>query len=116
MVSFPSNLTPTKRVVLIAIIVGVIAGFGALLFFEGLKWGTVFFMGYLLQYAYPHEGQTVAAICQWTEPHSLVLLLPEAPGPERPDFLSGYDPVLRAIVKIPAVLTAPPLSRSSVRE
>lgn len=74
--SFLSGLTPTKRVLIIAIVVGIIAGFGALLFFEGLKLGTTFFMGYLLQFAYPQEGQTVAEISQWSEPHSLALLLP----------------------------------------
>ena len=71
-----SGYTPTKRIVIIAIVVGVIAGFGSLLFYEGLKWGMAFFMGYLLQYAYPQEGQSAAAISQWSEPHSLVLLIP----------------------------------------
>ncbi|HVP97457.1 chloride channel protein [Methanoregula sp.] len=74
--SFPSGFTPTKRIAVISIIVGVIAGFGALLFYEGLKWATAFFMGYLLQYAYPQEGQSMAVISQWSQPHSLVLLLP----------------------------------------
>src|SRR5208337_243425 len=76
MFSFPSGITPTKRVVVIAIVVGVITGIGSLLFYEGLKWGTAFFMGYLLQYAYPREGQAIAGISQWSEPHSLMLLLP----------------------------------------
>jgi len=71
-----SRMTPTKRITLLAIVVGTIAGFGALLFYEGLKWATAFFTGYLLQYAYPQEGQSVAAISQWSGPHSLVLLLP----------------------------------------
>lgn len=74
--SFPAGLTPTKRILVIAIVVGIIAGFGALLFFEGLRWGTAFFMGYLLQYAYPVEGQSAAEISRWSEPGSLVLLLP----------------------------------------
>lgn len=74
--SFPSGITPTKRVLVIAIVVGIIAGIGALLFFEGIKWGTTFFMGYLLHYAYPVEGQSVAEISQWSEPDSLLLLLP----------------------------------------
>jgi CIC family chloride channel protein len=74
--SFPSGFTPTKRIVTVAIIVGVIAGFGSLLFYEGLKWATAFFMGYLLQYVYPQEGQNVAAISQWSEPNSLLLLIP----------------------------------------
>lgn len=76
MFSFPSGLTPTKRIFVLAMVVGVIAGIGSLLFYAGLKWGTAFFMGYLLQYAYPGEGQTVAVIGQWSEPHSLLLLLP----------------------------------------
>ncbi|MFY9981606.1 MAG: chloride channel protein [Methanoregula sp.] len=74
--SFPYGFTPTKRITIIAIIIGVIAGFGSVLFYEGLKWGTAFFMGYLLHYAYPQEGQSVAAISQWSEPNSLVLLIP----------------------------------------
>jgi len=74
--SFPSGITPTKRVIVIAFVVGIIAGFGALLFFEGLKWGTAFFMGYLLHYTYPQEGQSLAAISQWSAPQSLWLLLP----------------------------------------
>jgi len=71
-----AGFTPTKRIIAIAIVVGIIAGFGSLLFYEGLKWGIAFFMGYLMQYAYPREGQSVAAISQWSEPHSLVLLIP----------------------------------------
>ncbi len=76
MVSIPPFVAPTKRILVIAIIVGFIAGIGSLLFFEGLKWGTAFFMGYLLQYAYPEEGQTVAEISQWSGPDSLALLIP----------------------------------------
>src|SRR5208337_1657501 len=71
-----SGFTPTKRIIVIAIVVGVIAGVGSLLFYEGLKWGIAFFMGYILQYAYPKEGQSVASISQWSEPHSLFLLIP----------------------------------------
>ena len=76
MFSLSSSIAPTKRILIIAIVVGVIAGFGSVLFFEGLKWATAFFMGYLLHYAFPQEGQSVAAISQWSEPGSLVLLLP----------------------------------------
>jgi len=76
MFSIPSFVAPTKRILLIAIVVGIIAGIGSLLFFEGLKWGTAFFMGYLQHYAYPQEGQTVAEISQWSGPQSLTLLIP----------------------------------------
>jgi CIC family chloride channel protein len=74
--SLPFGIAPTKRVLIIAIVVGIIAGTGSLLFYEGLKWGIAFFMGHLLQYAYPQEGQSVATISQWSEPHSLILLIP----------------------------------------
>jgi len=74
--SFPTDFAPTKRIAIIAITVGIIAGFGALLFYEGLKWAVAFFFGYLLQYVYPQEGQSLGTISQWTDPHSLVLLIP----------------------------------------
>lgn len=76
MFSIPSFVAPTKRILVIAIVVGIIAGIGSLLFFEGLKWGTAFFMGYLQQYTYPQEGQTISEISQWSGPHSLTLLIP----------------------------------------
>jgi CIC family chloride channel protein len=75
-ISLPTGITTTKRILVIAIVVGVISGVGALLFYEGIRWGTAFFMGYLLKFRYPQEGQTVAEIGQWSEPHSLALLLP----------------------------------------
>ncbi|HTY14935.1 MAG TPA: chloride channel protein [Methanoregulaceae archaeon] len=76
MFSFPSGITPTRRIFTIACVVGVIAGVGSLLFYEGLKLATAFFMGYVLHYVYPQEGQTIAQISQWSEPTSLALLLP----------------------------------------
>jgi len=76
MLSFLSSLKPTNKILLIALVVGVISGFGSLLFYQGLQVATAFFMGSLLQYAYPQDGQTVAVIGQWSEPDSLVLLLP----------------------------------------
>ncbi|PKL59426.1 MAG: chloride channel protein, partial [Methanomicrobiales archaeon HGW-Methanomicrobiales-4] len=76
MVSIPTFIAPTKRILVIAIIVGLIAGVGSLLFFEGLKLGTAFFMGYLLQYEYPQEGQTITQISHWSGPDSLFLLVP----------------------------------------
>jgi len=76
MFKLPPDVTPTKRVATIAVVVGIIAGFGALFFYEGLKWAVAFFFGYLLQYVYPREGQSLDTISQWTDPHSLVLLLP----------------------------------------
>jgi len=69
-------IDPYKRVLFIAIVVGIISGFGSLLFYEGLKLGSQFFMGYLLHYNMPLEGESPALISQWSEPGSLFLLLP----------------------------------------
>lgn len=67
---------PYKRVLFIAIVVGVISGFGSLLFYEGLKWGSWFFMEYLLNYQMPLEGESPAMIAQWSAPDNMFLLLP----------------------------------------
>ena len=76
MIRFSPGNTPARRTALIAVIVGLVAGFGSLLFYEGLKWGTAFFLGWILQYHYPREGMAYAAISQWSAPQSLFLLLP----------------------------------------
>jgi CIC family chloride channel protein len=65
-----------KKIVLIAIIVGIIAGVGALLFFEGLKIATQFFMGDILGYQFPQEGQSIQELATWTPPPHIWLLLP----------------------------------------
>lgn len=76
MYRFNHLIDPYKRVLFIAIVVGVISGFGSLLFFEGLKWGSLFFMGYLLHYRMPLEGESPVAIAQWAAPDNIFLLLP----------------------------------------
>jgi CIC family chloride channel protein len=70
------QIAPYKRLVLIATIIGIISGFGSLLFYEGLKLAMAFFWGDLLGYVYPREGETLAQIAQWSLPSSLLLLLP----------------------------------------
>jgi chloride channel protein, CIC family len=69
-------IDPYRRTIFIAIVVGIISGIGSLLFFEGLKWGTRFFMGYLLNYRMPLEGESSALISQWSAPGNIFLLLP----------------------------------------
>lgn len=65
-----------RRTLTIAVVIGVISGIGALIFYEGLKLGTRFFMGGILGYRYPDEGQSIAAIASWMPPDSIWLLLP----------------------------------------
>jgi CIC family chloride channel protein len=76
MYRFNQLIDPYKRTLFIAIVVGVISGFGSLLFFEGLKLGSAFFMGYLLNYQMPLEGESPVAIAQWSAPDNIFLLLP----------------------------------------
>ena len=73
---FNRLIDPYKRVLFIAIVVGIISGFGSLLFFEGLKLGSQFFMGYLLGYQMPLEGESPLMIAQWSAPDNMFLLLP----------------------------------------
>jgi len=68
--------TPLKRIVLIAVIIGVISGLGSLLFFEGLKIATHFFMEIVLGYNLPTEGMGVQEIALWTPPAHIWLILP----------------------------------------
>jgi len=76
MYRFKNLIDPYKRVLFIAIVVGIISGFGSLLFYEGLKWGSQFFMGYLLNYNMPLEGESPAMIAQWSAPGNMFLILP----------------------------------------
>lgn len=70
------TVTPYRRIILIAIIVGIISGLGALFFFEGLKLGTAFFMEGIVGFNLPKEGQIIQDISQWTPPEHLWLILP----------------------------------------
>ncbi|MDK2974197.1 MAG: chloride channel protein family [Methanofollis sp.] len=67
---------PSQRIFLIAIVVGVISGVGALFFFEGLKFGTHFFMETLVGFNLPGEGQSIADIALWSPPQTPWLILP----------------------------------------
>lgn len=70
------TITPYRRIILIAIIVGLISGIGALLFFEGLKLGTGFFMEGIVGFHLPKEGQALQDIGQWAPPDHLWMILP----------------------------------------
>jgi CIC family chloride channel protein len=71
-----ATLTPFKKILLISVLIGVISGIGALLFFEGLKWGTAFFMGDIVGFTLPGEGQGMQQIAEWAPPDALWRILP----------------------------------------
>jgi len=70
------SATPSQRIFLIAIVVGVISGVGALFFFEGLKIGIHFFMETIVGFNLPEEGQSIADIALWSPPQTPWLILP----------------------------------------
>jgi len=65
-----------KKIILIAILMGVISGIGAILLFWGLETGTHFFMETLLGFHMPLEGQSIAEITQWSPPPVIWLIIP----------------------------------------
>ncbi|UUX92040.1 chloride channel protein [Methanoplanus endosymbiosus] len=65
-----------NRTILIGIIIGIISGIGAYIFFQGLKYGSLFVSEYLLGYHMPHEGETIQIISQWSPPAAIWLILP----------------------------------------
>lgn len=68
--------TPFKRILLIAILIGIISGFGALLFFEGLETAILFVAKTILGYNLPVEGMTAQEIASWSPPIHIWLILP----------------------------------------
>jgi CIC family chloride channel protein len=69
-------IDPYKRILFIAIVVGIVAGIGSLLFYQGLILATRFFQGTILNYQMPLEGQSPVIIAAWSPPQNLFLLLP----------------------------------------
>lgn len=75
-----------RKIMVIGIVVGIISGIGALLFFWGLKFGTQFVMDGLFGYHFPLEGQSMEGISKWTPPALIWLIFPIICGGA---FLSG---------------------------
>ncbi|MBP2132679.1 CIC family chloride channel protein [Methanomicrobium sp. W14] len=70
------NASSFKKTMIIGIVVGVISGIGAFLFFSGLKLGTHFVFENLMNYHYPIEGQSLESISEWAPPATIWLILP----------------------------------------
>jgi CIC family chloride channel protein len=64
-----------QRIILIALIIGMVSGTGSLLFYIGLQ-AAISAVFSLLGYHMPSEGQTIGEITQWVPPDSLWPLLP----------------------------------------
>lgn len=70
------NGVSLRKNILIGVSIGIISGFGALLFFKGLEIATKFFMEILFGANLPLEGQAFAEISAWTPPSFIWLILP----------------------------------------
>lgn len=68
--------TTFKRTIYIGIIIGIISGFGAVIFFEALNTATHFFLDVFLGFNFPEEGMTAAEISGWSPPPQIWLFLP----------------------------------------
>ncbi|MDO5844617.1 MAG: chloride channel protein [Methanocorpusculum sp.] len=65
-----------KKILLIGISLGIFSGFGAVLFFSGVKYLSQFVLNNLLGYVYPVEGNTAAEISAWSPPDFIWLIIP----------------------------------------
>ncbi len=76
-ITYMENTTGSfKKIMIIAILIGIISGLGALIFFEGLKFSTHFFMDIIVGFHYPDEGQSIQTISNWAPPENIWLILP----------------------------------------
>lgn len=65
-----------RKTIFLSIIIGIISGFGALLFFNGIKYATRFIMGDLWGYNYPMDGMSFDTISNWSPPTEVWMFLP----------------------------------------
>ena len=65
-----------QKILVIGVVVGIISGFGAYLFYSGLKYGSLFVMKYLWGYDYAAEGASIIDIASWAPPEVGFLFLP----------------------------------------
>jgi len=65
-----------QKILVIGVVVGIISGFGAYLFYSGLKYGSLFVMKYLWGYDYAVEGASIIDIASWAPPEVGFLFLP----------------------------------------
>ncbi len=65
-----------RKTIGLSILIGIISGFGALFFFEGIKIATRFIMGDIWGYQYPVDGMSLETISSWAPPSNIWMFLP----------------------------------------
>jgi CIC family chloride channel protein len=69
------GISSYKKIIFIAVLVGILSGLGALVFFEGLKYASRIALEFF-GYNAPVEGQSAAEIAQWMPPEAIWLIIP----------------------------------------
>ena len=65
-----------SRILIMSALIGVISGFGALLFYKGIELCSELVLGILFGYSFPSEGETLAEAAAWSAPPTIWLILP----------------------------------------
>ncbi len=65
-----------RKTIGLSILIGIISGFGALLFFEGIKFANQIIMGDIWGYRYPVDGMSAEMIASWSPPVNIWMFLP----------------------------------------
>lgn len=65
-----------RKTIGLSILIGIISGFGALFFFEGIRIATKIIMGDVWGYNYPVDGMSAEMIAAWSPPTNIWMFLP----------------------------------------
>jgi CIC family chloride channel protein len=72
----PDRVSTFKKTILIAVLIGIVSGFGSLLFFVGLKTAVILVASVILGYHMPAEGMNLEQLVGWYPPAHIWLILP----------------------------------------
>jgi CIC family chloride channel protein len=72
----PNRVSTFKKTLLIAVLIGIVSGFGSLFFFIGLKTAVSLVASVVLGYHMPAEGMNFEQLAGWSPPLHIWLILP----------------------------------------
>ncbi|HJJ32035.1 MAG TPA: chloride channel protein [Methanocorpusculum sp.] len=70
------NPVRIRRILVMSILIGIISGFGALLFYKGIELFSELVLGGLFGFSFPMEGDTLAEAAAWSAPTTIWLIIP----------------------------------------
>jgi CIC family chloride channel protein len=66
-----AEISYLKKWTLIGLLIGIVAGIGSIIFYEGLKYGTYYFLGYGAGFFPPESGKGLSETLNWDKPSRL---------------------------------------------